>query len=208
MDTRWVNPPAGVPAAAPIRGWNPVLRGDGATVRLQAADGQPLLGDVWRGAGRVMALATDPSLEGWTAGLVRLMVDSVSPPDGADWSARTSDGGLLIRSAPGVVGPLSVRWPGVGGGTLERPLVEVGPGSWRTDTVPTATGDLQIHGASGELLARPALALPDDPEYLLPPLALPGHVSAPDPSPPSRVRWPPGVLALGLMAALILSRDG
>ena len=209
LDTTWVDAPAGRPDASSIRAWNPVLRGDGARVLLRTVTGQPILGEVRRGAGRVMALATDPSLEGWTNGLAQLLVDTVAPPDDAGWSARASAAGLTVRSAPGVTGPLSLRSFGTAGAMVDGGLTEVAPGIWRADIDPgsAATTVLCVYGASGELLARPSLSLADDPEYLLAPLPPLGPDSWPEPRPPARVRWPPGLLALILMVALILLRD-
>lgn len=204
LETVWTNPPAGVPQASSIRGWNPVLRGEGSRVLLETSDGQPLLGDVRRGAGRIMALATDPGLEGWTRGLVRLLVDAVARPDTGAWSAHASSDGMVVLSADGVAGPLTAAWPS-GGRVVQVPLVEVTAGAWHTSTVPEPVA-LRILGPEGELLARPALALPDDPEYLVAPLPVPAPVAAPGRAPSRSVRWPPAALALVLMAGLVLLR--
>ena len=202
VGTRWTTPLEGAPEAGSLRARNVVLKGRGARVLLETAEGAPLLATARRGAGRIMAFAGDPGLESWTRALVPLMIEAVASL-GRPVSANANPAGLTVRLPTDSPGPFSVVWT-EGGRSRTAVLSERSAGTWGALGI-WPTGVVRVLDGAGAPVFSGQVALADDPEYLVAPLAVP-----PGPGPPlpsgATVRWPFGLLALLVLAALLLWR--
>lgn len=198
--TRWSVDPAGLPMAGEVRGWNPVVAGERARVLLETADGRPLAADVRRGAGRIVACATDVALEGWLRGCVVPWVESTMAPATEDVRAGVDAEGLWVTVPRSHAGPLFVASDGFDA----MPLLEVEPGRWRAHRVPPS-GRISVLDGDRRLLGRPELFASDAPEYLQPalPTPAPGLDARDAPSAPP-LRWPFGLTALLIMAGSVI----
>lgn len=194
-------PPGGGARGRELRAWNPVRAQEGARVWLRAGEGRPLGARVRRGAGQVLALATDPFLEAWLSGLLPRMVEAVLPPAPGEVRAWWEEGRLRFHwnRTPE---PVAVEAQG-----HAAPVQEVAPGLWESGALEATPPVLLLRGGRDALLARLRPPPAGDPEHLLPP----GHLEmrslqSPPQGPRLRLRWPFAAGALGLMGLLLLLR--
>lgn len=207
LEVRWrEGPDAGRPAGD-LRAWNPTIPGREARVLLEGSGGEPVAAEARRGAGRVIAFASDPTLEGWCRELVSAFLPRVFGASRGEFTARADGGTLSISGAADRVraGRLALV-----SGSAAFPMNEVGAGRWIAGGWPDERHPWRIRDeATGEVLAGLAPPAAGDPEFRLPAAATPD----PEPGAPERrgsgprTRWP-FELVTAVFLALIACAGG
>lgn len=192
----------GLSEAGPLRGRNPVLPGQDARVVLETADGAPVLALARRGRGEVAALATDPTLEGWTRSLVRTLAARVFPRAAGRWELWFTGDRLEVRVGA-TAGPEVLR---ARAGDRVWEFRERAAGVWSADLGLDAPAWLSFEDGEGRVLAREPVPPRGDAEFRITPRSpgAAGELRAPAAAAGPRVRWPWAALALLLLTARVL----
>jgi hypothetical protein len=189
----------------PLRGWNPVRKGDAARVWLESGAGAPLAADARRGAGFVTAFASDILLEDWTRALLPELVTAVLPP-GTEMACWWEGPDLLFRVPEALgCGPFFVEVAGRAAPARERT-----PGVFQVALRGGAsgTGPLLLLDPARKLLGRLLPPVGLDPEWAREPIrpdSTPTGAGARQGRGP-RLRCPFLVVALALLVVLGAAR--